>query len=600
MSQTNTKKTASKTQTQVKDVHQEIFQATQSSIKLVITAFIYIMLGISLCYFKIVLNDFVKDSDMDYYKFMGGKKPTTGIKQMAKNALSLFIDKVVGSKNDSSDSSASSSTPLKTTSTIPSIFYYSNEGKAEYCKQIFVSNSDFIHEYAKTYSSSEINQIFKTFFLDNSYIFCSVIGALEGIPDWGIILAGPFIWMITILIMLFSAIYINAIHILKYFTHTNWSVYGLFGFFLAAVFIYIFIIIGGILCVPFAVFYSLLRIFTSAASSKTGPSMHVIQTPVTNLQSEKAEISINMNKGIVEDPKAIPYTHMEYLMDMIKTNVSVHILTLYYVYSIISQFTLQFANIFIAVLVVLYIIYRATIDFISVKRLNEMGWITHTEPIKVNFMNAISAISKISNTVIPQAVPVMASVVYPSSTNVSTAQPSSTQPSFPQTSFNQTSFSPNNISKNQNPINNMVESTPIKETVTQQVANTLLNDDGRSITDKIKDIGTTHSNRAYNTAKTHLTNTIGEKANKLLDTLPQEQQTKIRELINNVKTGKNTSDNLKQLASQGTDYAINKAANKLREKTNSAFSKLPQKHQELVSGITKTLLEEPKKTGDGL
>jgi len=562
MSQTNTKKTASKTQTQVKDVHQQIFQSTQSSIKLVITAFIYIMLGISLCYFKIVLNDFVQDTDMDYYKFMGGNKPTTGIKNMAKKTLNLFIDKVLGSK----DNQTSSTPPLKSTKTIPSIFYYSNEGKAEYCKQIFVSNSDFIHEYAKTYSSSELNQIFKTFFLDNSYIFCSVIGALEGIPDWGIILAGPFIWMITILIMGFSAIFINAMHILKYFTHTNYSVYGLLGFFLAGAFIFVFIILGGIFCVPFAVGYGLLRIFTSAASSKTGPSMHLLQTPVTSLQGEKAEVSINTSNGGVDDPQAIPYTHMEYLLDMIKTNVSVHILTLYYMYSIISQFTVQFANIFVAVLVVLYIIYRTTIDFITVKRLNEKGWITHTEPVKINFGSSINAMSKAVPTI--PIIPVISSKEYSAST---------TFPSFSQDTIPQIQSPVNKNVENNRPVVkpiNITESEPlpIEETTAQQSAN-----------------------RLYNTAKTNVVNTIGEKTNKFIETLPKEHQTKLREMVNTIKTGKNTTDTLNKVVSQGKEHAINTIAKKLRDTASSSFSKLPQEHQELVSGITKSLLEEPKK-----
>ena len=562
MSQTNKQKTASKTQTQVKDVQQQIFQATQSSMKLVITAFIYIMLGISLCYFKIVLNDIVQDQEMDYYKFMGGKKPT-GIKHMAKQALSLFIDKVAGPTN--SKTNEPSTPPLKSTSTIPSIFYYSNEGKAEYCKQIFVSNSDFIHEYAKTYSLSETNQILKTFFLDTSYIFCSVIGALEGIPDWGVILAGPFIWMIMLFIMCVSSVFVNAMHILKYFTHTNWSVYGLFGFFLAGWFIFMFIILGGIFSIPFSVAYGLLRIFTSAASSKIGPSMHVLHVPATSLQGEKSEVSINTSNGGVEDSKAIPYTHMEYLVDMIKTNVSVHILTLYYVYSIISQFTVQFANIFVVVLVVLYLIYRSTIDFISVKRLNEMGWITHQEPVKINFATSAASVAT--------AIPVMASVVSPSTVNVN-------EPSQPR-------FSPDNISNTVNNSSVASETTTKKEAAKQIVAQ-LLNDDGRSIKDKVKDIG----KDVGKVAKETVTNAIGEKANKFMDTLPEKHQTQLKELINTVKSGNNYSDSLKQLVSKGTESGINFAANKLREKTDSTFSKLSPEHQELVTGIANTVLNK--------
>ena len=117
----------------------------------------YVFIGVLLCYFKIVFGDLCRDETMGYEKFINSESSVNGHH------------------------------------TTPSVFYHSNQDNNDYCKQLYVENTNFINKSTKEYTLSGKDQLLKTLFLESAYSIFGTINVLEDIPDWVIIILGPII-----------------------------------------------------------------------------------------------------------------------------------------------------------------------------------------------------------------------------------------------------------------------------------------------------------------------------------------------------------------------------------------------------------------------
>ena len=336
---------------------------------------IYVALGLTLCYLKIIFGDMCRAPNLNHSTFTDPNTPY----------------------------------PVDKQETTPSVPYYCKEDSHYYVKHLFIAEPNFITAYAQfrgkkekgkvippTYTENESSQIFKSFFLETSYILFSVTSVLQSIPDWLIILLHPFIWMFTFFGMSIFTWLISSYNIFMYFLNpkgvfAQWYVGWLSGF----IAWFVFMCLWGAFTVPIGVmsgFGQLLVLLSKQQVRVLDPSV------------------VEGGGGILQNPpnesQYKHYSFSQYFLDMVKTSPIIHLMILYTSYSIVAKMTqtisVSFSKIFtyafLAVIVLVLLWHKGRFTFIPQNKLNETGWTSHVEPV-----------------LFPEMIQVVAGVVLPSS-----------------------------------------------------------------------------------------------------------------------------------------------------------------------------------------
>jgi hypothetical protein len=320
-------------------------QSKVSSILLSAMAFcFYVLLGVFLCYLKIIFGDYCRDETMSYDKFV--------------------------------DTDTNLNGDFKRTTeghhTTPSVNYYNNVDKANYCKQLFVDDPNFIKTSTKTYSKSGKDQLLKTLFLETNYSIFGAINVLQNVPDWVIILFGPLIYFFMHTFSLIFLWIILSYRIFKYCI--EWFSSGLIGGivgFIAWIWLMCF---GGYFVVNIAYLYGFFRL------------LYVIFNPTDPL--------VKLRYVDINEPDK-PYMFFKYIKDMNSTNAVIHFLFIYVVYLLLGNFSKQFSYVFLVTVLVVYFFFFNKIHFISTDYLTQDGWTTKIDPI--NLSKPLSMFGKVMN-----------------------------------------------------------------------------------------------------------------------------------------------------------------------------------------------------------
>ena len=322
-----------------------------------ISMIIYIALGLTLCYLKIMFGDMCRAPNLNHSAFTDPNTPY----------------------------------PVDKQETTPSLPYYSKEDSKHYVKQLFIAEPNFITAYAQfrgkkengknippTYTENETSQIFKAFFLETSYILFSVTSVLQSIPDWLIILVHPFIWMFTFLGMSIFTWLISSYNIFMYFLNpkgvfAKWYVGWLAGF----IAWFLFMCLWGAITVPIGVI------------SGFGQLVVLLSKQQVRVLDPLVVEGGGLQQNPPNESQYKPYSFSRYFLDMIKTSPIIHLMLLFTSYSIVAKmtqtisvsFSKMFTYAFLAVIVIVLIWYKGRFTFIPQDKLNETGWTSHVDPI---------------------------------------------------------------------------------------------------------------------------------------------------------------------------------------------------------------------------
>jgi len=294
----------------------------------------YVLIGILLCYLKIVFGDLCRDEKMGYEKFVNNVPPNGPIEHY----------------------------------TTPSVFYYSNKDKKEYCKQLYVTKPNFIQDSTGGYSNSGKDQLLKTLFLETAYSIFGTINVLEDIPDWVIILFGPFLFGLMYVFSILFLWVMMSYHIFKYFTDpanlfTNKIIGWIVGFIVWMCIMCFF----GFTATNIAFLYGFFRLFSIVFSSKT---------ELVKVHFEEVTTPENKNKEI--------YSFGKYLLDMNGTSSVVHLLFIYGSYVALGTFGKQVAYSFLIIALIVFFTLRNQLQFVTNERLGIDGWTQNLSPINLN------------------------------------------------------------------------------------------------------------------------------------------------------------------------------------------------------------------------
>jgi hypothetical protein len=320
------------------------------SLKTTVLMAIYILMGVGLCYLKIVLGDMCRDETLTHSKFT----ESTG--------------SVVG---------------RATTPTVP---YYNRDNQTEYVKQVFNKNPNFIIDYANTaYDKSGKDQMMKMFFLETSYVIFGIVNLLEDIPNWLIVLLGPYILPFALIGLAFFTWIMLSYNLFLYFMNpvTFFSSWGL-GWIAAFFYWFIFMVLFGYVTVMVSMVYGLFRFIMLAAKT----DIRRLNVPLSNSGVPPANAA-----------DSEPYGFGRYALDMLKTSGGVQLLTVYTIYSIMAKFSSIVGLVFIGVVVLMLIYYGGSISLVNPEKLETSGWTDYVDSIKLptktsgtsSLMNALSS-----------------------------------------------------------------------------------------------------------------------------------------------------------------------------------------------------------------
>lgn len=318
---------------------------------------LYIALGLTLCYLKVIFGDMCRAPNLSYTSFTDPNQPA----------------------------------PVTVQETTPSLPYYCKEESKQYVKHLFIAEPNFITKYAQfrgtteggkrippTYTENESSQIFKTFFLETSYILFSVVSVLQSIPDWLIILLHPIIWMVIFVSMFIFTWLISSYNIFMYFLKpggifARWWLGWLAGF----IAWFVFMCLWGAITVPVGVI--------------SGFGQLVVL--LSKQQVRVLDPSVVEGGGLTQNPpnesQYKPYSFSKYFLDMVKTSPIIHLMLLFTSYSMVEKisqtvsvpFSKMFTYAFLAVIVLVLVWYKGRFTFIPQDKLNELGWTSHVDPV---------------------------------------------------------------------------------------------------------------------------------------------------------------------------------------------------------------------------
>jgi hypothetical protein len=326
----------------------------------IISMVIYVALGLTLCYLKIMFGDMCRAPNINHTVFTDPNQPY----------------------------------PVDQQETTPSLPYYCKDDSTNYVKQLFMADPNFITAYAQfrgktsedgkkippTYTENETSQMFKAFFLETSYILFSVTSILQSIPDWLIILVHPVIWGFTLLGMFIFTWLISSYNIFSYFLKSDgifarWYVGWLAGF----IAWFVFMFVWGAITVPIGVI--------------SGFGQLIILLSKQQVRVLDPSVDLTGQYDPPNDTQYKPYSFSKYFLDMLKTNPIIHLILMFTIYNIFEKmtrlisisFSKQFSYAFLAILVILLVWYKGRFSFIPKNQLNENGWTSHLEPISIPY-----------------------------------------------------------------------------------------------------------------------------------------------------------------------------------------------------------------------
>lgn len=298
-------------------------------------SFIYIVLGVYLCYLKIIFGDLCRKG-VSHQDFMEKEKPVDSI------------------------------------TTTPSLPYYSREDDTYYTKQLFTPDPNFIMTYAQNennYKNKWNENMLKTWFLETSYVIYSIVMVLEDIPNWVLLLFGFFIWMfIMFAVSVFMWIMLSYYIFIVFEKPGNFFSNHNIGWLGGLIAWYVLMILGGWFTVPIAVCYGLYRLILTISK--------------TQVRSLKATGTISANMTDVGDDASDPYGFYHYFTDTVKSSFTMHLMLLYVLYKIMNSLNKSVATALI-ILSILVIFIRQKVIFISKEELNPTGWTTFLDSVTI-------------------------------------------------------------------------------------------------------------------------------------------------------------------------------------------------------------------------
>jgi hypothetical protein len=313
-----------------------IKEKINSSLSTIRSMAIYILMGLTLCYLKIILGDLARDSKLSHQSF-------------TENAVLVMRE------------------------TTPTINFYCKENKTNYVKQAFVYNPNFIKEYITNhFSTSGKDQLLKFISLEFIYVILSAISILEGIPNWIVILIGPIVYGLIFLSMFFFMWLMLSYYIFNYFLNGGhlFSLIGL-GWFVGFIVWLLVMVYLSVFTVPVAIIYGFVQF------------MYILRKAnVRVLIPSKIDNIINNNISIDETNDSVPYGFMNFLGDMFLTSATLQLLICYTIYTIFSYFT-TYAYVVIVFFIIIFAFFQGPITFLKKDGLENKNWTTHTESVKL-------------------------------------------------------------------------------------------------------------------------------------------------------------------------------------------------------------------------
>jgi hypothetical protein len=304
------------------------------SIKTAVSMAIYILIGVALCYLKIVLGDLCRDENITHSKFTGSSD--------------LMVER----------------------STTPSVPYYNKENQTTYVKQAFNKTPNFLMEYAnKAYDKSGKDQMMRMFFLETSYVIFGIVNLLEDIPNWVIVLIGPYLLPFALVgLAVFTWITLSYNLFLYFMNPVHFfSSWGL-GWIAAIFYWFIFMVMFGYITVMVSMVYGLFRFF-----------MLVSRSDIHRLNMQPS--SQGVPSANADDSE--PYSFWRYALDMFKTSGGVQLLIVYTIYTIMAQFSGVVGLVFVGVVVLTLIYYGGSLSLVNPEKLEGSGWTDYVDSIKL-------------------------------------------------------------------------------------------------------------------------------------------------------------------------------------------------------------------------
>jgi hypothetical protein len=293
---------------------------------------IYILMGLTLCYLKIILGDLSRDVKLSHQAF-------------TENAVLVMRN------------------------TTPSVDFYYKEDKMNYVKQAFVYNPNFIKDYITNhFSTSGKDQLLKFISLEVIYVILSAVSMLDGIPNWIVILIGPLVYGLIFFSMFFFMWLMLSYYIFSYFLSGRhvFSLIGL-GWFVGFVVWLLVMVYLSVFTVPVAILYGLVQF------------IYILRkADVRILVPDK----IKSNTMSISEGDSLPYGFMNFSKDMLLTSTSIQILICYTIYTIFSYFTI-YSYVVIVFFIILFLVFRGPITFLKKDGLDKNNWTSNTESISL-------------------------------------------------------------------------------------------------------------------------------------------------------------------------------------------------------------------------
>jgi hypothetical protein len=313
-----------------------------SSLSTVKSMAIYILLGLTLCYLKIVLGDLSRDVKISHQTFTEG----------------AF---------------------LVMRSTTPSVDFYCRENKTNYVKQAFVYNPNFIKDYVTNhFSTSGKDQLLKFISLECIYVLLSGVSMLDGIPNWVVILIGPIVYALIFLSMFFFMWLMLSYYIFSYFLSPShiFSLLGM-GWFVGFIVWLLVMIYFSVFTVPLAIIYGLIQF------------MYILRkADVRVLVPGNITTKIKNNTMLIDEKDSVPYGFMKFSRDMLLTSSIIQILICYTIYNIFNYFTI-YSYVVIAFFALIFLFFRGPITFLKETGLEQNNWSSHTDSISLIYSETI-------------------------------------------------------------------------------------------------------------------------------------------------------------------------------------------------------------------
>lgn len=281
-----------------------------------ITIAVHIIIGVALCYLKIIFGDMSRDEKLNYKAF------TDGASLVSRN-------------------------------TTPSVWYHCREDNKDYVKQVFVENPNFITEYVNNrFTNSGKDQLLKFISLETSYAVLSMMSILNDVPDWILILVGAYVFGIFIFVLFIFMWMMISYYIFNYFFSEGHAFAKIgMGWFAGFIIWLIVMVYLGMFTVPITIVYGIVQVIYMMKTAKV---------KVLGVDSTSVENSTS-------------YGFTQYLKDMTKTSISVQALLVYMVYKFFSYFTV-YSLVVLVFFLLLVIYYRGPIVTAAPEVLKKNMW----------------------------------------------------------------------------------------------------------------------------------------------------------------------------------------------------------------------------------